>query len=190
MTRAGPHGGEVVMRRFALVLAALLLGPFAGWLSARVMLDRSALTMGANVGGWREVTNAPDTFAATYSSGYFMTRGQLPPPQHVRLFMRLRDDAGNTLRSDCATQIEGLPPQGRWWQIGADSRSGTRSIGSGSIVREADGAYIVTLWNMVSPGNWLALGEAEDYSLRLYVHDQATEDDGNLPLPRVKRLGC
>jgi hypothetical protein len=154
------------------------------------MLDRSALTMGANVGGWSEVKNTPDTLAATYSAGYYMTRGQLPPLQNVRLFLRLRDDDGNSLRSDCATRIEGQPPPGRWWQIGADSRSGTRTISSGNIVREPDGSYVVTLWNVVSPGNWLQLAEAEDYSLRLYVYDPAIEEGENLPLPNVRRLGC
>lgn len=178
------------MFRFAFVVAALLLGPCAGWLSARLMLDRSALTLGANVGGWREIQHTPDTFTAIYSSGYFMTRGQLPPPQHIRMFMRQRDDDGNTLRSGCATQIEGMPPPGRWWQIGADSRAGSHAIGSGAIVREPDGSYILTLWNATSPGNWLALGEAEDYALRLYVHDPAVDEDVNLPLPRVRRLWC
>jgi hypothetical protein len=178
------------MPRFILFLTILILGPLAGWLSARVMLDRTASASGIAVGGWHEITHAPGTLSATYEDGYFLARGQLPPPQHVRQFVRERDDAGNSLRTDCATRLEGLPPPARWWQISATTRDGTRAISTGDIVREADGSYVVTLWNAAAPGNWLQLGEPEDFSLRLFVHASTVEDGQALTMPSVRRLWC
>lgn len=178
------------MRKAALFLVMLVIGPLLGWLSARAMLERSAFAMNEAIGGWVEVRNDPGSLAGTYEAGSYLVRGQLPPPQHVRQFVRLRDDDGNSLRSDCATRIEGVPLPGRWWQIAASTRLETRSISAGSIVREANGSYVVTLWNAVSPGNWLQLGDPEDYSLRLYAHEPSTEDGQSLPLPTVRRLWC
>jgi hypothetical protein len=178
------------MHKLALILAALIVGPAAGWLSARVMLERAAVPAEAAASGWQEVRHQSESVKATYETSFYLDRGQLPPPQHVRQFVRTRDEDGNSLRADCATRVEGRPPSARWWQINAESKRETRVLTSGAIVREPSGLYAVTISNLVSPGNWLEVGNTDDYVMRIIVHDAAGEEDAAVELPTVRRLGC
>jgi hypothetical protein len=178
------------MRKLALILAALIVGPAAGFLSARVMLERAAVPKEAAASGWQEVRHQPESLKATYETGFYLDRGQLPPPLHIRQFVRTRDEDGNSLRADCATRVEGRPPASRWWQINAESTSETRVLTSGAIVRGPSDIYAVTISNLVSSGNWLEIGSTDDYVMRLIVHDAAGEEDAAIELPTVRRLGC
>lgn len=178
------------MRKYSAILFVLCFGVFAGWFSARVMLDRAVGSSTLPANNWREVKSAGDNLWSTYQSGHYLWSGKLQPAAYVRMFRRDADDDGNALRSDCTTLIEGKSPAARWWMIGADNGNESRTLSSGTIIREQDNSYSVTISHNAAPGNWLSLGGSRDYVLYLTINDAKDEDGKGPALPRVKRLWC
>jgi hypothetical protein len=178
------------MHRFSSIVLILVLGLFAGWFSARQMLDRAAGSTSLPANNWREVRISGDSLWSSYQSGHYLWRGKLQPATDVRLFRRDADDDGNALRSDCTTLIEGQSPQARWWMIGADNGNEVKTISSGTIIREYDNAFTVTVSQNAAPGNWLGLTGSRDYVIYLALNDARDEAAKTPSLPRVKRLWC
>ena len=177
-------------RNFTSILLILCAGLFVGWFSARVMLDRAAGNPSTATAGWREVKFADDGLWSTYQTGHYLWHGKLPPPQHARLFRRETDDEGNALRADCSTVIEGKAPEARWWMVSADNGNETHSLSAGTIIRESDGSFSLTLGANAAPGNWLQIKGSRAYVIYLTLDDMKDEASKTLALPRVRRLWC
>jgi hypothetical protein len=178
------------MRKFPFIVLVLLCGLFAGWLSARVMLDWDMGSSSSPPGGWREVRISGDNLWSTYQAGHYLWHGKLQPASSVRMFRRDKDDDGNALRSDCTTMIEGQMPQARWWTIGADNGNEARTLSSGTMIREPDSSFTMVVSQNAAPGNWLRLSGSRDYVIYLTLNDAKDQSADAPALPRVKRLWC
>ena len=146
------------MRKLVIIAALLLAGVTLGWLSARFMMQNAAGAGGTAVGGWTDITLAGDGLRSTYESGYYLWQGKVPPPNHVRLFRRDKDDEGNNLRGDCAIQVEGTIPEARWWVVNTDGANQSGSVSAGTAIREANGEVAITVSQSPVAGNWLKPG--------------------------------
>jgi hypothetical protein len=177
-------------RNSAFILLIMGAGLFSGWFSARVMLDRAASNPTQDQAGWREVKLDGEGLWSTYQSGHYLWRGKLPPPQHARLFRRETDDDGQTLRSDCSVLVEGVVPKARWWMISADNGNEAHSLSAGTVIREPNGTFSVTLGANAAQGNWLKLSGSRAYSIYLTLDDAREEDMKAMELPQVRRLWC
>lgn len=178
------------MHRFSALFFAVLAGLSFGWLSVRQMMDLPArASTDGKTGAWHEVAPAGDSFAAFYTMAHFLSRGQVPPPADVRLFVREKDDDGNALRGECLVTLHGRLPPARWWFVSSE-RDGEAPLrlDAGHAILDPDGAITVNLARAPAPGNWIALESDGAYTLELVLHEPAT---GTMPpLPSVKRGGC
>ena len=178
------------MRKYTVIAALLTAGVSLGWLSARFMMQNAAGAGSTTDGGWAEITLTNDNLRSTYESGYYLWQGKVPPPHHVRLFRRAKDDEGNTLRGDCAIQIEGTIPEARWWVVNTDGASPSGSVSAGTAIREANGDVAITVSQSPVPGNWIKPGAASSYTLQLVLQNASAPTGQKLVLPAVKRLWC
>ena len=178
------------MRKYTVIAALLMAGISLGWLSARFMMQNAAGAGVTTDGGWVEITLTTDSLRSTYESGYYLWQGKVPPPNHVRLFRRAKDDEGNFLRGDCAIQIEGTIPEARWWVVNTDSASPSGAVSAGTAIREANGEVAITLSPSPVPGNWIKPGAASSYTLQLVLQNVSAPAGQKLVMPAVKRLWC
>jgi hypothetical protein len=176
------------MLRLFLNLSMLLAGLVFGVLSARYMMDRVTVSAQAGAGKWTEISLAGDTLSGTYLAGHFLRRGQVPPPNGVRYFVRDTDDEGNLLRGDCVVSLEGSVPASRWWFVSVDDGSTRKGLDAGQVVREGDGQINISVSISPVPGNWLVPPSTGRFELQLIL--QGVFGDPALKLPGVKRLWC
>ncbi len=178
------------MKKYAIIASLLIAGVSLGWLSARFMMQNAAGAVATTDGGWAEITLTNDNLRSTYESGYYLWQGKVPPPSHVRLFRRVKDDEGNNLRGDCVIQIEGTIPEARWWVVNTDGANPSGSVSAGTAIREANGEVAITVSQSPVPGNWIKPGAANSYTLQLVLQNASIPNSQKLVLPAVKRLWC
>ena len=178
------------MRKFTIIVALLFSGVTLGWLSARFMMQNAAGAAGSDLAGWTEIRLTGDDLRPTYEAGYYLWRGKVLPPSNVRLFRRVTDDEGNTLRGDCAVQLEGKIPDARWWVVNLDGSGVSGAISAGTAIREMSGDAAITVSQSPVPGNWIKPGSSTAYALQLVLQDLTIAPDQTPTLPSVKRLWC
>jgi hypothetical protein len=176
------------MLRVILNLCVLAAGLAFGLLSARFMMDTVSTGANADTGKWTEINLAGDSLNSTYLAGHFLRRGQVPPPNGVRFFVRDSDDDGNRLRGDCVTLMEGEIPSSRWWFVSADDGAARNGLDAGQVVREGDGQINISISTAPVPGNWLVPPSAGRFQVQLVLQGVLAEQP--LKLPGVKRLWC
>jgi hypothetical protein len=170
-----------------LIIAAVALGP----LTAQYGMTNAQVSSSPGNAGWVEVRSEGDDMQAMYRSGYFLTKGQVPPPKGSRFFVRNEDDEGNSLRGDCVVSVEGKVPDARWWFVSATRGSQRSTLDASETVREASGDHAIAISSNPTPGNWLEPPGTGSYELQLVLLGvDATGDASVPPLPRVKRLWC
>ncbi len=92
-------------------------------------------------------------------------------------YIAKRDSAGEALDGNCSYRIEGRDPDARWWSITAyandnfliDTPSHNYAVSQTSVVRSADGTFVVRLSLAAEQQNWIATSpDGFDVMLRLY----------------------
>lgn len=112
-----------------------------------------------------------------------------------------RDASGEPFSGDCTYIVRGRDLDARWWSItayGPDSHlipneAGIYSYSKTSVVREADGSYVIRVSAESQPGNWLPVkrGERFDMTARLYnPAPSVIEAPSAIVLPAVVKEGC
>ena len=111
-------------------------------------------------------------------------------------FTALHDSNGKRLSCKETYHIRGKDFPARWWSITAyrnyqliPNAQERYSFSATNVVREADGAWCLTLSPQQQPGNWIPLGNTSGQlalSLRLYnPATNALDDITNFPLPEI-----
>ena len=177
------------MRGFLHLVLALAIGAFAGWISARSMIENLPLKAVAGIDSWREY-NGADELLLPYAVGHFSSRGELPPPNVARYFHRTVDDDGNSLRGECIYEVKGRLLPARWWSMAIANPRGERSvIAAGDVMRESDGSLILSLAPFPVPGNRLTSPPGSQLTFS-YVIQPDTPDAPVASLPALRKVRC
>lgn len=183
----------------SLVLIALTLviaiggGGGSVWWMMEEVQDFGAMT----VDGWIVNPTEGTPAADPYAKARFAREGKLALGlSEGAQLVATRDSTGAVLRGGCDYVITGGVPMSRFWTLHAvasDRQAQPYAIHSQALLRDADGAFAITVSQHPSPGNWLRVETSSTYRLVLAVYDTATigtADFDDVPLPRIVRERC
>jgi len=177
---------------FTLVIA---IGGGAGsvWWMMEDVQDFGAIT----VDGWtvNPTEGTPD--ADPYAKARFAREGKLAlGSSEGAQLVATRDSTGEVLRGGCDYVVTGGVPVSRFWTlhaVGPARQPQPYAIHSQALLRDADGAFTITVSRHPSPGNWLRIETDTPYRLILAVYDTAmigTADFADVSLPGIRRERC
>jgi hypothetical protein len=111
-----------------------------------------------------------------------------------------QDSAGEPFDPKCAYRIEGRDPEARWWSITAyasdhfliDHPSKRYSVSKTSVVRAADGSFVIRVSTAPADQNWIAASpDGFQLTLRLYNPGASVRDDpAGVALPTITKEAC
>ncbi len=141
----------------------------------------------------------PYTRAAVSLNGLFALT-----PDESLYFTASTDSDGKPLMVDCTYKLMGRDLPARWWSItayGPDNylipNSQERySVARSSLLREADGSFIISVSPDASSGNWIPTGMPADSKtfilmIRLYNPEKALiKNPQNAELPAITLESC
>jgi len=183
-----------VLRGILALVVALLLGVSTAWLAM----------------GWHVVSsvqNGPwlyDPLVGSEAAGPYL-RAQVARAALLALnnseaiyFVATHDSAGNRLQCDGRYRIEGRDLDARWWSItayGADdflmaNEQNRYSYNMTNLSRNPDKSYTVRLSRTPQSGNWIPLGECDNFGLWLRLFNPAPglrKELTTIELPRIIR---
>lgn len=186
------------------------------WFFVRLFLSlAAAAALGLGSAYWAvtraggEVANGPWTTNLTtggsdadaYTRANVAIAGLLALNKHETIYYTARkDSAGAPLDGTCAYRIEGRDPDARWWSITVygrdhfllDTPSRRYAVSKTSVVRGADGTFVVRLSTVEEPSNWIATSpDGFQLTLRLYNPGASVKDDpASAPLPSIVKEAC
>lgn len=183
---------------FTLILAAAI-GLGATWLT----VTRGVAFGPLRIGTWTAWPKSGSVDIDPYARATIARTGELPvgAGDGVAFYAR-SDGAGNPLDGRCTFAISGLTPAARYWTVTLYDPRGRlvantidrHGFTSAEIVREANGAFTISVGPRARPGNWLPSGGVEQFVLvwRLYdtpigVASRTTKEG---PMPTIVRKGC
>lgn len=181
----------------SLVLAAVL-GLGSAYVVARYAMQGD--TVIAN-GPWSANLAAGGTGADIYTRTYVALTGLLALNKDETIYYNAtKDSAGDALDGACTYRIEGRDPDARWWSFTLygkdhfliDTPTKRYSISKTSVVRTADGAFVVRLSTTEEPNNWIATSpDGFQITLRLYNPNASVKDNpATVPLPAIVKEAC
>lgn len=174
----------------------IAIGGGAGsvWWMMEEFEDFGALT----IGQWtvNPTEGTPD--ADPYAKARFAREGKLALGSSEGVqFVATRDSTGALLRGGCDYVVSGGVPVSRFWTlhvVGAEQGvPGSNAVNSQALLRDASGAFSVTLSRHPASGNWLGVDTEGLYRLVLGVYDTPTigsADLADVTLPRIVRERC
>jgi hypothetical protein len=134
------------------------------------------------VGPWTLVPKAGSPDADPYARASYARSGEIPlgVAEGLTFFAR-RDSEGEPLDSRCDYAVAGSLPVARFWTLSVldpagrpiANVAGRAGFTSSELLRDADGAAVITLSAHARPGNWLALNEGAPFVLMLRLYDTA-----------------
>jgi hypothetical protein len=183
---------------FTLILAAVI-GLGATWLSLTHDVAFGSMTIGA----WTAWPKSGSQDIDPYAHAIIVRSGELPIGigDGVAFYART-DNTGKYFDGRCTFTMSGLTPPARYWTVtlyNVEGRLVANAIDrhgftSEEIVRNADGAFTITVAPLARPGNWLPTGGIERFVLAWRLYDTpigvaaTTMKEG--PMPAVARKGC
>jgi hypothetical protein len=183
---------------FTFILAAAI-GLGATWLS----LTRGVAFGSMTIGAWTAWPKSGSQDIDPYAHAVIVRSGELPIGigDGVAFYART-DGAGNYFDGRCTFTVIGLTPPARYWTVTLYNVEGRlvantldrHGFTSEEIVRNADGAFTITVAPLARPGNWLPTGGIERFVLVWRLYDtpigvaSTTMKEG--PMPAVARKGC
>lgn len=185
--------------RYLLVTVA---GTALGLAAAALALNRGLGFGGVTAGPWTAWPKAGGG-ADPYMRAMLAHSGEIPLGASEGLsFVARTDSAGRPLDPTCDYAVSGQTPQARYWTLSVSSPDGLlfanpserSGFTSTELLRDASGAFLITLSRRARPGNWLPLAEHDPFilSLRLYESEfsAATLAFEATNLPRIERGAC
>jgi hypothetical protein len=181
----------------SLVLAAVL-GLGSAYVVARYAMQGD--TVVAN-GPWAGNLAAGGTGADIYTRTFIALTGLLALNKDETIYYNAtKDSTGEALDGACTYRIEGRDPDARWWSFTVygkdhfliDTPTKRYSISKTSVVRTADGAFVVRLSTTEEPNNWIATSpDGFQITLRLYNPNASVKDNpATAPLPAIVKEAC
>ncbi len=185
------------------IVVSLCIAIGGGAWSVRYALDHGFGIDMMHVGAWTASPDLGTPEASPYAKAVVARRGELPLGRAEGLTFRAdRDSADALLRRDCTYRIAGNTPSNRFWTLyaadsmmtplpGIDNRSA--ALQSTTLLREADGSFVVTVSTLPTPGNWLPVAGTGRMILILTLYDTpvaSSMEISRVILPRVLKTGC
>jgi hypothetical protein len=181
----------------SLALAAGL-GLASAYVAARYLVTGDAT---ARNGPWVTNLAAGAPAADPYTRANIALTGLFALSKDETIYYNATEDsAGEALDGRCSYRIEGRDPDARWWSLTVygsdhfliDTPSKRYSASKTSVVRDADGSFVVRLSTVEESGNWIATSAQRfQVTLRLYNPGAAvTNDPATVPLPAIVKEGC
>ena len=201
--RRSPYSG---LAAFAGKVTGFILGgTLIGMVSAWYMISKGSPLTTVRTGAWNLWTADGDVGADPYTLAHMARSGRLPMTSRNALyFIARQDSSGEDLYAGCDYVISGKPLEADWWSLALYDRKGriintaqgSAYVNSSSLLRLADGGYVIMLGKKMRPGNWIGIEGWENFSimLRLYgIHaSKDTKRDNTIEqnLPIIRRLDC
>jgi hypothetical protein len=189
------------MLRALKIFSVLVLGTVLGLAATWASVIRG--TMGGNVsdGPWGTSLYIGSSEGGPYLRARIAVHGLLALSRHETVYYGAAHDSdGNVLDGNCTYRIEGRDPPARWWSItayGADdflipNAAERYSVSMNSVVRGADGTFVVTLSKQQAASNWIPVdGTSFNVTIRLYNPEAAViADPAHVGLPSIRKASC
>jgi len=183
-----------ILRVIVVLGVASVLGVGSAWLAM----------------GWRVVSsvqNGPwlyDPLVGSEAAGPYL-RAQVARAALLALnnseaiyFVATHDSAGNPLQCNGKYRIEGHDLDARWWSITAYGQDdflmanepNRYSFNMTNLTRNQDKSYTIRLSRAPQSGNWIPLGECDNFGLWLRLFNPSPSlraELATIPLPRIIR---
>jgi len=189
--------GRIIM----FIAGGIVLGMMSAW----YMIEKGSPLTTTTSGSWHLWTQDGNIGADPYTLAHMSRGGRLPITSSSALyFTAITDSDGEELATDCDYILAGKPLDTDWWSLALYKRDGTSirnnsqrsSINSGTLLRENNGNYKISLAQTARPGNWIELAGRQQLVLMLRLYDiHATKDtqrsdsiEQNLPI--IRRQDC
>ncbi len=186
-----------------LVLVALVVAFGGGIWSTLVALDATTGFGAIRLGAWEAFPQAQTADADPYAKAHRANGGRLLYGTAEGLsFTASVDQTGQRLSGRCTYLLSGQTPVARAWTLFAATVKGAApltgqdlpvALNSRTVLRDATGAFIITLSPDASAGNWLAVPRDGSFYLTLTLLDTPTAGSSgliDLAMPRIDRIGC
>ena len=189
---------------FIRFVAYIFLAILIGFGLTALSLSTGSGLAAKRVSGWKSWKASGHMNADPYTRAFIAKTGQLPlPPNIVQTYFALYDNAHRRLHTSCTYVVESSAVHAKWWTIAAYNHKGEvfkndygrYSFNAGSSMIQFDGGFRIFLSQSVQAKNWLPLGDQGPFVLvlRLYrkqLSEAQIKNDGEVPLPLIKRVSC
>lgn len=175
---------------------ALLGGIGSSW----YMIDIGTRLTTVHSGPWVSWLTAATPDADPYTRARAARRGGLPLSGTIaRTFEARTDNTGQRLHSSCDYAVVGRGMTDGWWTIAAYDDQGhwipnpadRYAFNSSTIVRSADGSFVIALARDARPGNWLPTSGAGRLTLMLTLLEASDPlAQGGGGLPEIQKVAC
>ncbi|WP_411035111.1 DUF1214 domain-containing protein [Shinella sp. BYT-45] len=194
------------MFRTPLVIATALAVAFGLGILSSIYALRATVGFGAiALGPWTAFPAAQTIDADPYAKAHRARDGRLLLGSAEGLaFTAATDSDSRTLVENCRYEIRGITPPARLWTLHAADRNGNplpgahpdlpTGINAWSVLRNADGDFVIRIGSSAMPGNWLAVPEGRaPFLLVMTLLDTPTAGSSgliDLSMPGIARLDC
>lgn len=176
---------------------ALLGGIGSSW----YMIEVGTPLTTVKAGPWTSWPAAATPTADPYTRARTARHGSLPISGTVaQVWEANTDNTGQRLQSSCDYALTGRGLDEGWWTIAVyddyghliPNAAGRHAFNSSTIMRSADGSFLVTLARDARPGNWLPTGAAGRLRLVLTLIESGdvSGTSGSGALPDIRRVAC
>jgi hypothetical protein len=186
-----------IVRIVAVVVAGVVLGLLATWITMRGMPDN------VSDGVWKTNLAVGSPQSDPYTRARVALHGLFALNRRETIYYTAtRDDGGERLDGRCRYEIDGRDPNARWWSItayGADdflipNSQNIYSVSQSSIRRQKDGSFQVAVGGArgTADANWIPAGNGA-FSLTLRLYNPGPDvalDPSQAALPSLKKVSC
>jgi hypothetical protein len=187
-----------LLRLLGALVLAIALGLGSAYVAARYGAQGDSIV--AN-GPWSTNLAAGGIGADMYTRTFVALTGLLALNKDETIYYgATKDSGGEALDGACTYRIEGRDPDARWWSITVygsdhyliDTPTKRYSVSKTSIVRAADGSFVVRASTTEEAGNWVATSpDGFQFTLRLYNPGATVKDNpAGVPLPSIVKEAC
>ena len=187
-----------VLKLLGTIIAAIVLGLGSAYLAIQGAMPADSTVKN---GPWTANLAAGGMNADNYTRTAIAITGLLALNKNETIYYGTHtDSSGEPLDPNCAYRIEGRDPEARWWSITAygndhfliDHPSKRFSVSKTSVVRTADGSFVIRASLQEEAPNWIATSkDGFQLTLRLYNPGAAvTSDPAGVALPAIVKEAC
>lgn len=192
------------MLRVPLLIAISLAIAFGGGIWSTLVALEATIGFGAiKLGAWEAFPQAQTSNADPYAKSHRADAGKLLYGTAEGLtFTAAVDDGGARLDGNCTYRMSGHTPPARLWSLFTNDANGRppaenaelpAALNSRTVLRSADGGFVVMISASAQPNNWLAVAPAQPFRLVLTLFDTPTAGSSgliDLSMPKVEKIGC
>jgi hypothetical protein len=189
------------MRTALKILAVLVVGTLLGLGLTWFTVVRGTMGGGISDGPWKTSLHAGSSEGGPYLRASVALHGLLALNRNETIYYTAATDGdGAALDGACVYRIAGRDPPTRWWSItayGADdflipNAAGRYSVSKNSVMRAADGSFIITASKDAAAVNGIAVAAGRfSLTLRLYNPERAVAaNPAHVALPAIRKVRC